>query len=437
MSVKNEEMQMASPRIEPGGSLVLRGVRDASDVARLVQMYAREQNPVESRTAASLLGGGRVRREEYLLVEDTSTGSIVSTTCLIPWTLRFGGVSLSCAQVEMVYTHPAWRNRGLVRRQFEELHGIAREAEYDILLIWGIPFYYRQFGYSYAVENCTTEALESAAVPAGSGGEVRLRPATLGDIPTLDSLYEGLASKLDVSIQRGEEHWRYMLETARQPVVVVEWEGRPAGYLLAASLGRSIRVLENGIPEKETALAVLRLLAKDHDQIVARWPRQAALAQLMRESGSAVRPNAQWLIRVPDLPALLTRLRPELDRRLEASDCSTLDARFLLNLYKEAVSIEIRAGRVASVGKAGPVNTSIGGSGADLSIPPDAFVKLLFGEAGIDELSRSWPDTIARDTARPLVEALFPRLAAHLSTPYHAYGPGFDGLDDGVRALYL
>jgi hypothetical protein len=337
----------------------------------------------------------------------------------------------------MVYTSPAWRNRGLVRRQLEGLHGIVREAGYDILVIWGIPFYYRQFGYSYAVENCTTETLERAAVPAGSGGEVRLRPATLGDIPALGGLYDGLASKLDVWIHRGEEHWRYMLETARQPVLVMERDGNPAGYLLAAALGRSVRVLEYGIPDRETALAVLRLLAKDHDQVVVRWPRQSALVQLMRELGSACTPNAQWLIRIPDLPALLTRLRPELGRRLEASACSKLDARFLLNLYREAVLIEIRAGRVASIGKAGPVDTSIGGSGADLSIPPDAFVKLLFGEAGIDELSRSWPDTVARDAARPLVEALFPRLAAHLSTPYHAYGPGFDGLDNSVRALYL
>jgi hypothetical protein len=79
----------------------------------------------------------------------------------------------------------------------------------------------------------------------------------------------------------------------------------------------------------------------------------------------------------------------------------------------------------------------MGGSGAGLSIPPDAFAKLLFGEAGVDELYSWWPDTVVRAGDRALVQALFPRLEAYLSTPYHAYGPGFDAMDDRVRALYL
>ena len=167
-----------------GGNLVLRCVRDDSDVARLVDMYTRGQNAVEGRTAASLLGGhGRLRREEYLLVEDLSSGEIVSTTCLIPWTLRFCGIPFSCAQVEMVYTSPSHRNRGLVRRQFERLHALAREAGYDILVIWGIPFYYRQFGYSYAIEGCTTETVSAATVPGAAGGTVGFRRATTADIP--------------------------------------------------------------------------------------------------------------------------------------------------------------------------------------------------------------------------------------------------------------
>jgi hypothetical protein len=147
--------------------------------------------------------------------------------------------------------------------------------------------------------------------------------------------------------------------------------------------------------------------------------------------------SAQWLIRIPDLPAFLAKLRPELDRRLAASAFRGADRLFLLNLYREAVSLVIRGGRVEEARKAGPVDTSIGGSGAGLSIPPDAFVKLLFGEAGVENLYSSWPDTVVRAGDKALVQALFPRLEAYLSTPYHAYGAEFDTMDDRVRALYL
>jgi predicted N-acetyltransferase YhbS len=421
-----------------GENLVLRCVRDESDVARLVDMYTRAQNAVEGRTAASLLGGhGRLRREEYLLVEDLSSGGIVSTTCLIPWTLRFCGIPFSCAQVEMVYTSPSHRNRGLVRRQFERLHSLARGAGYDILVIWGIPFYYRQFGYSYAIEGCTTETLSASGVPGAAGSDVRFRPATEADIPALRGFHDGLSSRLDVRIDRGEEHWRYMIDAARQPVLVVERGGREAGYLLASPLGGSVRVLENGIADQETALGVLGVLAREHGEIAVRWPRQSPLVTAAQGLGSVRTRSAQWLIRIPDLPAFLAKLRPELDRRLAASAPGVTNRRFLLNLYREAVSLAIRDGRVAEVQGAGPVDTSMGGSGAALSIPPDAFVKLLFGEAGVDELYSSWPDTVVKAEDKAIVQALFPRLDAYLSTPYHAYGPGFDAMDDGLRALYL
>lgn len=429
---------MAKGEDSLGGNLVLRCVRDDRDVERLVDMYTRAQNAVEGRTAASLLGGhGRLRREEYLLVEDLSSGQVVSTTCLIPWTLRFCGIPLSCAQVEMVYTSPSHRNRGLVRRQFERLHTLAREAGYDILVIWGIPFYYRQFGYSYAIEGCTTETVSRSAVPAAAGADVGFRPATAADIPALRDFYDGLASRLALRIDRGEDHWRYMIEAARQPVLVVERGGRQAGYLVAAPLGSSVRVLENGIADQETALGVLGALARGHGEIVVRWPRQSPLVAALQALGSVRAMSAQWLIRIPDLPSFLAKLRPELDRRLAASAFGGADRRFLLNLYREAVSLAIRDGRVAEVQGAGPVDTSMGGSGAGLSIPPDAFVKLLLGEAGVEELYSSWPDTVVKAEDRPLVQVLFPRLDAYLSTPYHAYGPWFDTMDDRIRALYL
>ncbi len=431
-------MEAPQTVIDLGGNLVLRSVRDDSDIARLVEMYTREQNPVEGRTAASLLAGsGRVRRGEYLLVEDTATGRIASTTCLIRWAMRFGGTRLSCAQVEMVYTSPAWRNRGLVRRQMERLHELAHGEGFDILIIWGIPNYYRQFGYSYAVEGAVSETLDASAVPGGPAGNVRLRPAEAADIPAMRRFHDALFDPLDVAMDRGDDHWRYMVECARQPVLVVERGGEPAGYLVASPLGRTIRVLENAAADTETAMGVLRLLAQGYEQVVARWPRQGAVAQLLQSMGSTRRMSSQWLIRVPDIAGLLSKLAPELDRRLAAAAPRKADADLVVNLYRDAVRIGIRAGRVASVEKTGPVDTTVGGGGADLSIPADAFVRLLFGQAGVDELYTWWPDTLARDGARPLVEVLFPRLEAYLSTPYHAYGPGFDGLDDSVRALYL
>jgi hypothetical protein len=50
-----------------------------------------------------------------------------------------------------------------------------------------------------------------------------------------------------------------------------------------------------------------------------------------------------------------------------------------------------------------------GGPRAQASIPSLVFLKLLFGHRSLAELRDAFPDVIAGDDARPVLEALFPR----------------------------
>ena len=58
---------------------------------------------------------------------------------------------------------------------------------------------------------------------------------------------------------------------------------------------------------------------------------------------------------------------------------------------------------------AGFVDASMGAADAgDLLIPPDAFVRLVMGFRGIEELRDAWPELHVRPAAAELVDALFP-----------------------------
>ena len=434
---------MAIDGMKISDSLVLRSVRDEKDARGFTDLLGKQLNIIEGLTSNGLLRFHPLTsREEFQVVEDASSGEVVSTSCLVPWNMSFCGVPLRCGMLEMFYTLPAYRNKGLVRIQIERLHRIVAEKRYDLAMIWGIPFYYRQYGYSYAIDGMVSQSLPAWRIgdaPGGAQAQPRLREAGLRDIPILGEFYAKATSDLDVRLERSPEHWRYMIEKLKYPVFIVEEadSGRHAGYIIRTENGRMAHVLESGVVDHETGMSVLRLLKKEHDEILVNWPQTGTLAKLAMSLGSVKVMNTQWLFRPPDMRGFLLTLRPLFERRLQASDCRALDKDFILNLFRSGYRIEIRGGRIADVQSIGFVDASMGAEGGDLNIHPDAFIRLLFGHSTVDEIYDCWPDLVLRAEARGLVNVLFPKMTSYLYTPYHYYGPELDSLDEKFRAYYL
>ncbi len=114
-----------------GGGLVLRRGRPA-DAEPLVEFNANVLHrpavpPPEwgiggwARDLAARPHPGCTVRD-FTVVEDTRTGAIVSSLCLIRQVWTYGGVELPVGRPELVSTHPDYRGRGLVRAQFEAVH---------------------------------------------------------------------------------------------------------------------------------------------------------------------------------------------------------------------------------------------------------------------------------------------------------------------------
>ena len=76
----------------------------------------------------------------------------MSALFLIPQVWSYGGVAMPVGQPELIATHPDYRRRGLIRTQFDVVHEWSRAAGQLWQFISGIPWYYRQFGYVYALD---------------------------------------------------------------------------------------------------------------------------------------------------------------------------------------------------------------------------------------------------------------------------------------------
>ena len=88
---------------------------------------------------------------DFTIVEDTSTRKIVSSLNLISQTWSYAGIPFKVGRPELVGTLPEYRNRGLVRAQFEVIHQWSAERGEMAQGITGIQYYYRLFGYEMAL----------------------------------------------------------------------------------------------------------------------------------------------------------------------------------------------------------------------------------------------------------------------------------------------
>ncbi len=406
--------------------LTLRSLRDEADKARFAAFSTVYNNASEGATCACLTHHHpEMTPDDFWIIESDSTHEIVSTTCLIPWILRFAGLELRAAQLEMVLTQPAYRGRGLVRTQMKNFEQVVKERGFDLSLIWGIPYYYRQYGYAYTIEGSTVESLPVWKIPAVSFQNTqtfRLRPAVPEDIPALINFYDRAFTNLDLSARRSPAYWHYLLEAAHHPIEMVEngATGEILGYAVVVRSATTANILENCLPDAMTALAVLQTLKEQvREQVQISWPVNLPLAALAQQLGSQTAPGGQWLVRVPYLARFLGKMAPVFEQRLANSDWQHLSAGITLNLFREAFRLNFEQGKLASVDSLGFVDSSMGADGGDLCIPPEAFLRLLFGYRALDELFDAWPDIVLKPQARALVQVLFPRLQPFLYTPYH------------------
>ena len=454
--------QTTPTQIELGDGLVLRSVRNQADAERYAAFNHDYVSPIQGLTCANLLADHpTMRGDDFFFVEDERVGIIVSCICLIPWHCRIGSdeaqADLRVAMLEMVVTHPDYRHRGLVRKQIEHFHHIVAAQGFDLCIIEGIPYYYRQYGYAYATDHWASDGLPLARVPDRAEGEsaegegaksVRLRPATMDDVTTLDDFYTQTMGKLAAWTTRSPEYWRYLIECAEAPIALLEdaahgnaAHGTPLGYVMAwrtnIDTDTGAYIAEHGIPTASAAFAFLQWCKAHFDgELILGWPAVSPLIAVARTLGSSVRPADQWLLRAVDLPRLLLKFAPVLAVRLAASPYAGLTTALTLNLYRQAYRLRFVAGALIAVEPLGFVDASMGADGGDLCIPPDAFMRLLLGYRTLDELADAWPDIVVRPTRRHLWQVLWPKQTTYFWMPYMAFRADTRKLSDESRQSF-
>lgn len=325
---------------------------------------------------------------------------VVSVLGLFPASTRVGSVTVQSAFVEFVATDADYEGRGLVRRQLDLAHRIS--AGRGDLIIWmvGIPYFYRRFGYEYAVPTPRTIDLTGRT---GAETDLSFREATADDLDAIAALQDHMAASAVVVAEHAPLLWSWYLESPVYRVVLAEREGAPVGMMRIYDDDGDPLVFDLAAADRATFLALAAAAAgPEGAATVALRPGLEAFASGLGETDHD---GYAYYVRVPDPCALLAAILPELNFRLADSGEEYEDGELLISLYRESITAQIRNGQLESVAPGGTVQAPVsrGGSG----IPPDLVGHLILGPLGALELERSHADVLL-GKRRELMNVLFP-----------------------------
>ncbi len=433
-------------RRDLGGGLTVRW-STAADQPQIGELYGKafrqaEADPPSPAMLAWLddLISGRhplLGPSDFALVEDRERGTVVAATCLMAAEWDYDGIAFPVGRPEIVASAHGYRERGLVRAIFELIH--ARSAARNQLAqgITGIPYYYRLFGYEYALNLGGSRSVYFAAIPQLKPDQPELfalRDAAQADLPQVRALYERERRRGPVSARIGEPYWRWLLEGQNRASgegwrtqLIVDGAGATLGYVLTPRQrwGDSIAVV--GLAsEPHVALppllpSVLRALQAQAPGLMIRRAGMPAPARIMFALGAehpvydalgpqlaaTCEPPYAWYVRVPDLPRFIRHIAPALERRLVGSIVAGYSGELRLDFYRGGLRLVFEAGRLATA-EPWSARAEPWGPKPNAGFPPLVFLQLLFGHRSLAELRHAFPDVWAEEEARPALEALFP-----------------------------
>ncbi len=373
---------------------------------------------------------------DFTIVEDTATGKIVSSMNLISQTWSYEGVRFGVGRPELVGTHPDYRNKGLVRAQFDLVHQWSAERGEMVQAITGIPYYYRLFGYEMALELGGGKRGSIQRIPALAAGKSEpyvFRPAVEADLPFIAEMFEQNCRRSMVSCVWDMDLWRCELldksanNVNRMVLVMIETPAsEPVGFLAHMPyrwdrlFAANVYELKPGISWGAVTPSVMRYLKAqgeklpcEHSEVPLSYfgfwmgTLDHPVYRVLPDSLEVTRRPYAWYIRVPDLAGFIRHIAPVLERRLAESPLTGHSGDLTLTFYRDGLCLAFEKGRLARAEPWKPF--PVGGAGR-AGFPGLTFLQLLFGYRSLEDLMYAFPDCWTdSDETKSLLNALFPR----------------------------
>lgn len=358
--------------------------------------------------------------EYWFTAEEVSTGKLCAGLTLIPWHLKLEGIDLKTAEMGIVGTLEEHRNKGLIRKLSEKFDETCHDEEYDIQIIQGVPGFYHNLGYHYALPLDNHINLPLHAV-SNSEKKYSIRQSGREEIPYLAEQDELFNKRFMISSTRSREHWEYIfshgLETEYASEIYI-LENTDSGSttekyyfrinLMGFGTGLIVSEVSEEISEEalSSMLAFLKDLAIKQDKPYLRFnvPVSSPAALKAFSLGAVKTGIYGWQIKITDRIKFLNKIRPLLEKRIRLSRFKNFTGNFCLDMYRHKINLLWENGKLKDI------STIESDAALTLSITEDLFVPLCLGYRSVDEIRYLRHDLYYENqTAGELAKIIFPK----------------------------
>lgn len=392
---------------------------DRSAAAEFVSAYL---NPAHAPEVSEMLSGQHPTTGASDFVLAFAGDTLIATAGLIAQQWAYADIPFGVGNVEFVATHPDYRRQGVMTAVMNAVNQVSAARGQLAQSISGIPWFYRQFGYEYALARDGARTLYATDLPHDPE-KFTTRRAAVDDIPAMLAIYNRMRAGKLVTALVDEARWRHDM-IGRPPgsdinmrhYVVTDTTGQiSAYYKVWGEDGDDFgaRIVNEmgfapGVAVRELLPAALRVIHREASEphsiqlsLGESHPAYDALDPLLRPLD---RLNA-WYIRVGDLPAFLRQITPVLERRLTDSVLCGYSGTVRLNFYQSGLRLTFNQGVLEAIT---PTDAPTYDD-TDAAFPPHTFLKLVFGYRSLADLFDAYPDCRANDEMALLLTILFPK----------------------------
>ena len=341
--------------------------------------------------------------------------------------LPFGPARLRTGCVGGVAVEADSRHLGIGSALMDDVLAYARARGQTLLLLDGIPGFYRRLGYMDMLDY-VEHAVECAAILTAPESPYHIRTAKPDDAQALLGLYHRHFGPYLGRFERSLEQQQRNIESHPpfNPIyLAVDEKGQPRGYLLFDWEHRGAHAAEVAADDWPATLALLQHHAREVTKLPepaseVHWPLPPdspalfAIADRMPvRSETRIRPDDGWMARPASLPALFQALLPlwrERWQRVAPPWIGVLALEVGDEREGAACALEFGQGSLRMV-EYDPTNPH------QTHFSQQAFVQLLFGYRSLAWLAEQPGQSLPKELW-PALEVLFP--------PVRAWIPGTD-----------